>query len=230
VPADAPECVVATNEHGLYCVPLSSSHRPVAQTILQSRVWEADTLNFLRWCDPAGDVLHAGTFFGDFLPALAHTRDGGALVWAFEPGAENFRCTQITIELNDLDNVVLVNRGLGAAGGRALLATGDRRGVPLGGGSKLLADPARAHWWENEQVELVAADDVIGEERAVAAIHLDVEGYERQALEGALGLISRCRPPIIVESLPAALVEQDLAPLGYRLDGGLDWNYLLRCP
>jgi len=213
----------------MYCVPLSSSHRPVAKAVLQSRVWEADTLDFLRRCDPAGDILHAGTFFGDFLPALARSRGQGAVVWAFEPGAENFRCAQITVELNELANVTLVNRGLGATTGTALLATGDRHGVPLGGGSKLVEDPAWARWWENEQIELIAADDVIGEERSIAAIHLDVEGYERQALEGALRLISRWRPPIIVESLPVGLIEQRLGPLGYRVDARIDYNHLLRC-
>ena len=58
--------------------------------ILDARVWEPDTLDLARGVDPAGDVVHAGTFFGDFIPALARSRAPGALVWAFEPNRESY--------------------------------------------------------------------------------------------------------------------------------------------
>ncbi len=129
LPEDAPDSVVARNEHGLYCVPRSSAHRPVAQAILQSRVWESETLELIRGVASDADIVHAGTFFGDFVPALSRSRAKGATVWAFEPGGENHRCTEITIMLNKLENVVLTHAGLDAKGGSALLATGDREGL-----------------------------------------------------------------------------------------------------
>lgn len=78
LPAGALDCVVAGNKHGVYCVPRSSRHRPAAQAILQSRVWEPDTLDLVGGTDRDGDIVHAGTFFGDFLPALARSRRNGA--------------------------------------------------------------------------------------------------------------------------------------------------------
>jgi FkbM family methyltransferase len=229
LPADAPDCLVARNEHGVYCVPRASQHRPVAQAILASGVWEAETLDLVRGADREGDIVHAGTFFGDFLPALARSRADGALVWAFEPGDENYRCTEITIAFNGLENVELANVGLDARGGTALLATGDREGLPLGGASRII-DPARARWWDNEQVQVVAVDEVVGADRSVSAIHLDVEGHEQEALAGALHTIARCRPLIVLETLPeASFIEQHLAPLGYRVDGTVNVNSILRC-
>jgi hypothetical protein len=36
-------------------------------------------------------------------------------------------------------------------------------------------------------------------------IHLDVEGYERAALEGARKTIARCRPLLVLETLPGPI-------------------------
>jgi FkbM family methyltransferase len=230
LPADAPDALVARNEHGVYCVPRSSVHRPVAAAILEGGVWEARTLELMRTVDSAGDIIHAGAYYGDFLPALARSRGAGARVWAFEPGAENHRCTEITIALNELDNVVLTRAGLGERSGRALLAVGGRNGVSLGGSSSLIVDPARARWWENEEVPMVALDDVVPADRRVALIQLDVEGHEKEALLGARATIERSRPLIILESLPRpSWLEEHLAPFGYRVRESIEHNTILSC-
>jgi FkbM family methyltransferase len=229
LPSDAPASVVASNEHGAYCVPQSSLHRPVARTILDARVWEPKTLDLLRSADANGDIVHAGTFFGDFIPALANSRERGAIVWAFEPNLENYRCAGITIELNSLENVVLTNAGLSRQSDTALLATSDRNGVPLGGGSRLIHDPAGAKGLSNEQVKLVAIDDVVSGDRRVAVIQLDVEGHEQEALAGAMRTIERCRPLIVLETLPPeSWVAEHLAPLGYRVAETIDANTVVR--
>ncbi len=230
LPADAPEAVVARNEHGLYCVPRSSLHRPVAAAILAGGVWERATLELMCGVDSGGDIVHAGAYYGDFLPALAHSRDAGALVWTFEPGAENHRCTEITMALNELSNVVLTRACLSEHSGSTLLAVGGRDGVPLGGSSSVIRDPVRARWWDSEEVPMVALDDVVPAERHVALIQLDVEGHEKEALLGALATIERCRPMIILESLPrAAWVDEHLGPLGYRVRESIEHNTVLSC-
>jgi FkbM family methyltransferase len=212
------------------CVPRSSQHRPVSQAILQARVWETDTLDLLRDTDQDGDIVHAGTFFGDFVPPLARSRRGSAIVWAFEPSRENYRCAQITAMLNDLQNVVLTHAALDVKGGSALLAISDRTGLPLGGASRLIRDPARARWSDHEEVAVAAIDEVVGSDRRVAAIHLDVEGHEQQALAGAMRTIERCLPLIVLETLPAQVWFADnLAPLGYQVDGGVNANSVIRC-
>jgi FkbM family methyltransferase len=229
-PARIPDCLLARNEYGAYCVPRSCRHRPAARAILQARVWERDTLALLRGVDPDGDVVHAGTFFGDFLPALASSRGDGARVWAFEPNEESYRCASITTLLNGLENVTLTHAALSAERGTALLATSDSAGHAVGGGSHLLGDGVEADdAGRREQVELLAVDEVIGNERAVALIQLDVEGHEQMALAGAMRTIERCLPVLVLESLP----EQDwtaehLAPLGYRVGESVDANKVLR--
>ncbi len=229
LPATAPDSVLATNEHGSYCVPRSSLHRPVARAILEAQVWEPETLDLMRASDPNGDIVHAGTFFGDFIPALARSRNAGALVWAFEPSRENYECATVTISLNGLENVVLRHAGLDVHAGTALLATTDRTGLPLGGASRVVRDRARARFTNNESIDLVALDETLDEDRDVAVLQLDVEGHEQQALTGAMRMVARCRPLIVLETVPEAeWIEQHLTPLGYRIEGALNANTVLR--
>jgi FkbM family methyltransferase len=229
LPSGVLECVVATNEHGAYCVPCSSRHRPASQAILRSRVWEPETIDLLREADPDADIVHAGTFFGDFLPALARSRQAGT-VWAFEPSRENFRCARITALLNDLEHVVLTHAALGAQEGTALLVTRDASGLALGGRSHIVTDRLSAEAELAEEVGVLAIDAVVGEDRQVAVIQLDLEGFEQEALAGAMLTIERCRPLLVLETVPDAnWTEAKLAPLGYKVKGSIHGNTVLAC-
>ena len=218
--------VVARNPFGLYLVPRATHHRPAAQAILWSRVWEAATIRAITAVDAGADVVHAGTFFGDFLPALARSRQGDAVVWAFEPSRQNHRAAQATCILNDLGNVVLTHAALGARIGRAKLATASPGGVALGGSSHLVEAGSPAQ--RLEDVTVTTIDDSVPEDRRVAVIHLDVEGHEEQALTGALATIERCRPCLVLETMPtSAWVDTHLAPLGYQRRAVVDGNTVL---
>lgn len=220
--------VLAKNQHGSYCVPRAARHRPAARMILASRVWEPDTLDLLRGVDPDSDLVHAGTFFGDFIPALADSRTPGALVWAFEPSRESYECACVTITLNGLENVILKHAGLHGESATGLLATSDPQGRPLGGGSHLVDDPEDVSGAGNEEVSLLAIDDVISNDRRVGLIQLDVEGHQLQALAGAMTTIERCRPLIVVETPPYDWIADRLVPLGYRIAETVDANTIVR--
>jgi FkbM family methyltransferase len=229
LPSEAPDCVIAKNQHGSYCVPRSSLHRPAARAIVNGGVWESETLDLLRSAGPDGDIVHAGTFFGDFIPALTRSRQRDARVWAFEPNRESYECARLTVMLNGLENVTLSHAGLSAESTSALLATRNANGLPLGGGSHLIADPARAPGIGSEQVHLVAVDDVVSSDRPVAVIQLDVEGHEQEALAGAMRTIARWRPLIVLETVPPeSWISEHLAPLGYRVAGSVDANTVVR--
>jgi FkbM family methyltransferase len=231
LPPETLDATIARNRYGVYCVPNSSRDKHEAQRILQGRVWEPETIELLSAADPQGDIVHAGTFFGDFLPALARSRSDGALVWAFEPNLESYRCAEVTALLNGLTNVVLTRAALAAEdGGTARLATVDRRGRPMAGGSRVLKDAPTGEGPVSEVVDLVSIDETLGAERSVALIQLDIEGHEQEALAGALQTIARCRPVLVVERVPDPdWFEQHLAPLGYRPAGMVAVNTVLRC-
>ena len=220
-------CVIAYNHHGGYCVPRSSMHRPCAQTILAGGVFEPPTVAALEHHGRQGDIVHAGTFFGDMLPAAARACGASRIVWACEPNRENFRCATLTIAINGLTNIRLLHGALGAGAGLATLMVSSPEGRALGGGSRVV-EPAAAPPHTTYRVPVVRIDDIVPADRPVALIQLDVERQERQALTGALATIRRCRPALIVETLPDdAWISANLVPLGYRRAGMVGPNSLL---
>jgi len=216
-PPSVLDCCIAYNEHGGYCVPLASRHRLSVQTVLDGRVWEPDTLAFLA--SLPDDLVHAGAYFGDFLPALARSRAAGDRVWAFEPNPENYRCASVTAEINGLANVELRNAGLGERRSTPLMRLWDADGRALGGMSHVLAADAEAPPADVARVAVVTVDEAFPSDRKLSALQLDVEGFEVPALMGALATIRRCRPVIVVESVPdEAWLTEHLFPQGYRAE------------
>jgi FkbM family methyltransferase len=221
-------CTISYNHYGAYCVPLDAQHRPAAKLVLRNEVYEPDTIEFMRRNCGAGDVIHAGAFFGDFLPAICRACAPGAKVWAFEPNEQSYRCAQVTAVLNDLKNLRLNNAGLGAAAGNSYLRVADQNGAPLGGGSRVSTQGAETSG--SQPIEIVRIDDAIPAERDITILQLDVEGYEEQALTGGLETIRRNLPVLILEDLPSSgLLESDwfrehILSLGYRSSGSLHRN------
>ena len=222
------QCCIAYNKYGGYCVPLSSSHRPAAQKILSGDIWEPKIIEFLMSRCGDGDIVHAGTFFGDFLPALSQSSAQGSRIWAFEPNPENYRCAVITACINGLQNVELINAGLGERQGFLQMVTSNADGKSLGGGSWIIQETEEGSTEGSIAVEVVTVDEVVPSERKISIIQLDVEGFEKPALAGALKSIRRCRPILILESLPDEdWLSTNILQLGYRIAGEAHDNTIL---
>jgi len=215
-------CNISYNKYGGYCVPLSSNHRPAAQRIIANEIYEPQTIEYITKNCKDGDIIHAGTYFGDFLPALSRGVLKGAKVWAFEPSQENFRCAKITLEINGLKNVVLINAALGSKKDSLLLKISDDKGRSLGGSSQLTKD-ILIKGEKVEYVKVVTIDETIRSNRKVSVIQLDIEGFENEALIGAMSTIKRCQPIIILESLPNDQLQKgdwfakNILDMGYKL-------------
>ena len=220
-------CCVAYNEHGAYCVPRSSRTRPAAQSILADLVWEPDTLALIRRRCRDGDIVHAGAYFGDFLPALSRICAPEAKVWAFEPNPENYRCASITVALNGLENVELRHAALGSSAGCAPLVVADEAGRGLGGGSAIARDSEALHAHDHVEVQVASIDECVPAGRKVSVIQLDVEGYEREALTGAIRSIRRWAPVLVLEHLNDLRWLQRRMPVpGYRRIGKVHSNWV----
>lgn len=224
-------CTIAANRHGLYCVPASALMRPAGRLVVAGEVYEPETIDLIaRHCGD-GDIVHAGTYFGDLLPAFACSAAAEARIWAFEPNPESYRCARITIELNGLTNVQLTHAGLGATCGQASIRTRDDAGRPLGGCSHVVP---RDRTQDCETVEICSIDASIPAERRVSVVQLDVEGHEQQALSGGLDTIRRCLPLLVLEVQPgSALLESEwfrseILSLGYRRHAAVHGNVVFQ--
>ncbi|WP_319825167.1 FkbM family methyltransferase [Thalassovita sp.] len=204
----------ASNKYGRYSVPDGLDHRPAVRLVKAGKVYEPNTIKFMGVHAGQGDIIHAGTFFGDFLPGLSKGLPAESRVWAFEPNPNSHSHAKRTIELNELTNVTLTNAALSNQDGHILFKTRDDQGNPLGGHSRYVTEDGPGV----ESVPAIRLDTAIPEDRRISILQLDVEGHERAALEGAMGIITRCRPILILEEFRyKRWIKAKLGHLGYDL-------------
>ena len=237
LPPKTLKCAFGYNKYGGYCVPLSSNHRPAALKVLAGEVYEPKTIEFITTNCADGDIVHAGTYLGDFLPALSQFCGSDAIIWAFEPNQESFKCAQVTRSINQLENVTLTNAGLGERQETLHMIVRDDQGKGLGGASKVVSEESVGEFASKNMqiVEIVSIDEVVPKNRVVSIIQLDVEGFEKQALSGALSTIRRCLPIIVVEVLEESQLlsskwfQDNILSLGYKEKEVIEHNYIFIC-
>ncbi|MCA0945276.1 FkbM family methyltransferase [Salipiger pacificus] len=212
-----------SNAYGRYCVPAGLATRPAVRAVLAGGIYEPQTIAFMRAHAAGGDVIHAGTFFGDFLPGVAAALAPGARLWAFEPNPGSYACAVETLRLNALENVTLTNVGLSNAEETLHFRTHDAEGAPLGGLSHVTEAPGPGV----TPVQAAMLDFAIPRNRQVSILQLDVEGHEKRALKGAYHLIHRCRPILILENHGnESWIQRTFRGLGYRVCGRLHGNFV----
>jgi|694.fasta_scaffold71882_2 FkbM family methyltransferase len=177
--------MISKNKYGLYSIPKEVEYTYTAQLILEGGVHEDTTIEYLR--SIGGNIIHAGTGFGDFLPALKDCDS----VWTFEPNTLMYQSSLETISLNNISNVKLFSDALGDYNGIAKLKKIDEDGIEMGPRSEMSNDGV--------EVKIVKLDSVIPKDCKISLIHLDLEGYEFKALNGAKEIIERDRPIIVLE-------------------------------
>ena len=137
-----------------------------------------------------GSVIDVGGNIGATCVPVAQKYRGPVLV--FEPEERNHRDLMVNLALNASENVFAHRLAVGAASRRVHILPGP----PENPGMARVASELEG----GEAVSMVSLDEVAGENR-VSAIKVDVEGFEGQVLEGALGILRRDSPPVIVEIL-----------------------------
>lgn len=214
--------VYPSNRYGRYCVPDGLERRPAVRAVRQGRVYEPHTIAFMRAHAGEGDVIHAGTFFGDFLPGVSAALASDAILWAFEPNPGSHACATETIALNSLGNVRLTHAALSDRDGAILFRTHNEKGAPLGGLSHFTEKPGDGV----TEVPATSLDKVIPPDRNITILQLDVEGHEQHVLSGAGEIISRCKPIVILEygDPLGEWISQRFPDLGYRRQGRLHGN------
>ncbi len=172
-----------------YFVPKYAAHRPACSAILDGRLFEPQTHDLVARLlkDMGGSMVHAGTFFGDMLPSFSKACSG--TIFAFEPVLENFVLAKLTVDSNRLDNVMIYNAGLGDRVSVSHVDTG-ADAASHNGGSSQISD-------SGQQTNLCTIDSLDIQDLSI--IQLDVEGFELQALKGAVASIKKHDPVIMIE-------------------------------
>jgi FkbM family methyltransferase len=190
--------VVYKNKYGSYYLPLNHDHRPAIKKIKMGEVYERETLEFIEVIyKPHTHIVHAGAYFGDMLPFFSKLVGEQNKVWAFEPIKLNYECAKATLSLNGINNVILMNNALSSEARRLPMRVIDSEGKPCGGSCSII--PSHSPSKNVETVQTILLDELLPEDEPISLIHLDVEGHEIEALTGALKIIEKNHPVVILE-------------------------------
>lgn len=193
-------------------------------------MYEPRTLRFLRRHLGNGDIVTGGAFIGDFFPALCENLAPKARLHSFEPVPVSFVAAQETMRLNGLGNVALHRVAVGAEEATVTLQIARPSGKKIAAGEKIVTD-MEADDQRAISVPLVTIDSLVPKSRKVSLLHLDVEGFEQNALAGSARILNDHAPLVVLESGKAwrnrAFSEtlNRLAPkAGYRCVGEIERN------
>jgi FkbM family methyltransferase len=200
-------------EHAGHAIRLPYSGRnPTLERVqLSGRFYEQDELTHLaRTVRPGAIIVDVGANTGNHTLYFA-TVMRAAKVIAIEPNPQACSMLRCTVAENRLETVDLSR--LGIAAGKA-----PGHGAVIAGGQGHLGTTRFALNGEKE-FPVAPIDALIRED--VDLLKIDVEGMELEVLEGARGLIQRCRPRIMIEVGDELLAPfmQWLGDVRYDVDG-----------
>jgi FkbM family methyltransferase len=178
-------------------------------------------LAFLR---PGSVTIDVGANLGEWTLPLARAVGAAGRVLAIEPAPRSAAALDLTLAANALHQAEIIRCAVGDHDGSAEFAvpivtsagadTGTARIGPARAGHEALRVPVRS-------LDSLAAERRIDR---LDLIKIDVEGYERQVLDGAAQLLDRCRPVLVVETGHEAkgdrpAISDRLQRLRYRMLG-----------
>lgn len=187
----------------------------------------------LAFLQPGAVAIDIGANLGEWTIPLARTVDAAGRVLAVEPAPRTAGALRATLDANALRHAEVIRCALSDHDGNAEFAvpvvtsartdTGIARLGPVGAG------------YERLNVSLRSLDSLVAERGLdrVDLIKIDVEGHERQVLDGAETTLRRHRPALVIETGHEAkgdrpAIHDRLHGLGYRmlgilLDHGMAW-------
>ncbi len=221
---------IAVNEYGFYCVPQAYKGRSIVDLLIDGGVYEPQTLRLLRRKLGGGDIVTGGAFIGDFLPALHQRLAPDAKIHTFEPVPTSFAATEETIRMNNLSQISFNNVGVGAEPGKMTMMVTRPNGTPIAAGERIV-EGEDADGKRFIDIEVKTIDSLVPRTRQVSILHLDVEGFERPALEGAGRILNDSKPLVVLEGdkrwqkADYKALLNELAPkAGYHVAGSMENN------
>lgn len=154
--------------------------------------WQPETADLLKKiCRPGMTCVDVGANIGIFTLQMAHHVRPSGRVFAFEPVPEFFDRLAHHVAINDFDSFVHIEN----------LAASDTATVGTIYAGAATASCTRASGQGNHAVEFhsVRLDDFLAGQQ-VDFLKIDTDGYELNVLGGAMEMIDRCRPQMLIEA------------------------------
>lgn len=226
---------IEANEYGFYCVPNVYFGRELADILAQGSVYEPNTLKMFRRMVGDGDVVTGGAFIGDFLPAIRPAMAKDTILYTFEPVPMSFAAATETIRLNNLTGIELHPVGVGSEPGTATMLVKRPGGGAISAGNRIIDKTEDVAPERTIEIDITTIDAIVPKDRRVSLVHLDVEGFEKQALVGAKRVLNDSKPMVVCEGDKGWQIRSylqilnDLVPgANYRHMGTIEHNALYR--
>lgn len=181
----------------------------LGRVVAVSGIWEPSiTAVFSRVLRPGDVCVDVGAHVGYYTTLASKLVGELGHVYAFEPSARNLRLLRASLSRSARQNVTLYEFAAGAGEGTARLYEAPRTNTGASSMSdKALDEPAVGARGDYEPIDVLVRriDDVVPAHafERVRLVKVDVEGYEREALLGAEGVLSTGAPTaVIVEVNP----------------------------
>ena len=195
----------------------------VVENIIEVHVTNIPEIEFCKKEIKKGDtVVDIGANIGLFTLFFSKLVGTTGRVIAFEPDPENFDVLKKNIELNEITNVTLVQKGVSNKNESVKLYKSN-----VSGGHSLIKNE-----WAKEytNIQTVTLDDYFrGEE--IDMIKIDAEGFELEVIEGGKKLLENNKNMKIISefggyyykrSKPKVLYPKILHEMGFNLFGVID--------
>jgi FkbM family methyltransferase len=175
--------------------------------------WSEPELDVARAAVRTGDVvLDVGANFGLYSYHLSRAVGPAGRVYAFEPVPFTNKTLRRVARVLSLDNVEVVAKGCSDTNERITFSVPLAPMGTLSAGMAFIGTRSHEHDGKETQVrwhatrefvgEVVRLDDFLPEQHDVSFFKIDIEGAEPMAFAGAMRLLERHRPTLVVEINP----------------------------
>ena len=186
----------------LYCVldVYYKNRGSIEESILLKGEYEEELLRIADTLVPAETtIIDIGANIG-FLSLYWAKKFNNCQVFSYEPTAYAFECLKKSKRLNRLNNLNIFKLAAGDDNCQGEVYSPTEKTYNKGLGSiNFNTDIEGDQTYVKEKIDIVSLDEHIGMEKNVSLIKIDVQGTEINVLKGALKLIEKDKPLIIIE-------------------------------
>lgn len=178
--------VISSHEYQLGTYKLPINHFESSVFYHRHSIDELRSLNLIK----EKCIIDVGGFIGD--SALVFSPYTNKYIYSFEASPENFYLMQKTIAMNNLKNVIPIQKALGSQVAQKLCICGN-------GSCTQISDDYEKAKNSLFAIESTTLDNFVEENQIeVGLIKVDIEGFEQEFLKGAENTIKTQRPALLI--------------------------------